>query len=362
MKEFGAFVKKEFYHILRDKRTMLILLVMPVVQIILFGFAISTEIRNINVAIVAPERTESIRHLTEKIDANEYFKVVEWLPSSACVDEQMRKDQIDIAIVFGKNFDKIPSLQMMVDASNPNTASAEMFYLSGIVRDYVRQVSDPGQMRPGVEPTIRMLYNPQMRSSYNFVPGIMGLIFILICALMTSVSIVREKETGTMEVLLTSPVKPIHIIFAKMIPYFVISCVNLVTILLLAFFVLDVPVAGSLFWLLLISLLYIFLSLALGLLISTLVKTQVAAMLGSMMVLMLPAIMLSGMIFPIENMPNILQWVSHIVPAKWYISAIRKLMIEGVSYRYVLTELSVLVGFSIVLITVSLKNFKNRLE
>jgi ABC-2 type transport system permease protein len=207
-----------------------------------------------------------------------------------------------------------------------------------------------------------MLYNPQMKSSYNFVPGIMGLIFILICALMTSVSIVREKETGTMEVLLTSPVKPINIIFAKMIPYFTISCVNLITILLLAFFVLDVPMAGSLFWLCILSLIYIFLSLALGLLISTLVKTQVAAMLGSIMALMLPAIMLSGMIFPVENMPLILQWISNIVPAKWYIAATKKLMIEGVSVHYIIREIAVLSGMSILLIVLALRNFKNRLE
>lgn len=362
MREFGAFVKKEFFHILRDKRTMLILLVMPVVQIILFGFAISTEIRNINIAIIAPERTESIRQLTQKIDANEYFKVVDWLPTSNQIDREMQNDHIDVTVVFGNHFEKRPSMQFVIDASNPNTGSAEMFYLSGIIRDYYKNMPNPDAAHPNIESNIRMLYNPQMRSAYNFVPGIMGLIFILICALMTSVSIVREKETGTMEVLLTSPVKPINIIFAKMIPYFTISCVNLITILLLAFFVLDVPMAGSLFWLSLLSLIYIFLSLALGLLISTLVKTQIAAMLGSVMALMLPAIMLSGMIFPIENMPTILQWISHIVPAKWYIAATRKLMIEGVSFRYVVTEMSVLAGFSVVLIAVALKNFKNRLE
>jgi ABC-2 type transport system permease protein len=246
MREFGAFVKKEFFHILRDKRTMLILLVMPIVQIILFGFAISTEIRNINVAIVSTARSESMRQLVNKIEANEYFKVVDWLPSSGDIDLEMRRDHVDVAIVFGSDFEKKPSMQFVIDATNPNTGSSEMFYLSGIIQDYFKELSGQGSTSstsstsPTIETNIRMLYNPQMKSSYNFVPGIMGLIFILICALMTSVSIVREKETGTMEVLLTSPVKPINIIFAKMIPYFTISCVNLITLLLLAFLGLEV--------------------------------------------------------------------------------------------------------------------------
>ena len=206
------------------------------------------------------------------------------------------------------------------------------------------------------------LYNPQMKSAYNFVPGVMGLILMLICAMMTSISIVREKEMGTMEVLLVSPMRPIFIILAKAVPYFVLSCVNLFTILILSVYVLHVPIAGSLFWLIIVSLLFIFVSLSLGLLISTLTKTQVAAMLASGMILMMPTMLLSGMIFPIESMPSILQWISHIIPAKWYIMTVKKLMIEGVNVSLAWQEISILMFMSIILITISLKKFKNRLE
>ena len=201
-----------------------------------------------------------------------------------------------------------------------------------------------------------------MKSAYNFVPGVMGLILMLICAMMTSISIVREKETGTMEVLLVSPVKPLFIILAKAVPYFVLSFVNLITILLLSVYVLHVPVAGSLFWLVAVSLLFIFVSLALGLLISTVTRTQVAAMLVSGLMLMMPTMLLSGMIFPIESMPAILQGISTVIPARWYIQAVRKLMIEGVDISLVLTEIGILTVMAVLLITVSFKKFKNRLE
>lgn len=361
MRQFLAFIRKEFFHIMRDKRTVLILLVMPVVMIIIFGFALSTEIRNVNVVVVAPSSSESIRQIVAKIDANQYFNVVGALDSPSEIDREMRQDRADIALVFGSNFEREPSMQIVVDASNSVMATSEMFYLSAILQDYFT-----GKFRGAAPPqsigtNVHMLYNPQMKSAYNFVPGIMGLIFILICAMMTSVSIVREKEMGTMEVLLASPIKPLHIILAKMVPYLVISCINLVTILLLAYYLLDIPMAGSLFWIGAISLVYILLSLSLGLLISTIVGSQVAAMFSSLLGLMLPVLMLSGMMFPPENMPTILQLISNVIPATWYISAIRKLMIEGLEFSYIAKELFILVGMALFLTVVALKKFKNRL-
>ena len=358
---FVAFIQKEFFHILRDKRTMLILLVMPVVMILIFGFAISTEIRNINVVIVSPNQSESVRQIVEKIEANEYFSVVGTLPSPHQIDRAMRSDRADIALVFDANFEQNASIQLVIDASNPMVATAEMFYLSGIMHAYFTNKLQGILPPQSIGTSVRMLYNPQMKSSYNFVPGIMGLIFILICAMMTSVSIVREKEVGTMEVLLASPVKPLHIIFAKMIPYFVISCVNLATILLLAYFVLEIPMVGSLFWLCTLSIIYIVLALALGLLISTVVTSQVAAMFGSLLGLMLPVLLLSGMMFPIENMPIPLQVISNVIPARWYIAAVRKLMIEGLAVSYITKELFILLGMTLFLIIIALKKFKNRL-
>ena len=246
------------------------------------------------------------------------------------------------------------AVQLVFDASNPNTASAGAGYMQSILL--------AGQQSGAATPETRLLYNPQMKSAYNFVPGIMGLIFILICAMMTSVSIVREKETGTMEVLLVSPVRPIRIVFAKMIPYFVLSCLNLASILLLARFVLGVPMSGGIVGIVGLSLLYIVLALALGLFISTVARTQVTALLVSAMLMLMPMIMLSGMVFPIGNMPAPLRWLSCIVPARWYIAAIRRLMIEGLPFTAVLREFAILAAMTAGLIAVALRKFNDKLE
>lgn len=364
---FFAFVKKEFFHILRDKRTILILLGMPVMQIVLFGFAISTEVRNIKVAVMAPVQDETVRQLVERVDASEYFSVEAKLSQPEEIDAVFRNGVADFVISFSPRFeDRLFSedgsqLQLITDATDTNTATAVAMYASGIVRDFMSE-KYPASVARGVQPNLRMLYNPQMKSAYTFVPGVMGLIMMLICAMMTSISIVREKETGTMEVLLVSPVRPIYIILSKMVPYFVLSCVIFALILLLSVFLLGMPMAGSLAGLCALSLLYIVVSLSLGLLISTVVRTQLAAMLVSGMILMMPVIFFSGMIFPVESMPTVLQWISYIVPAQWYIIAVKKLMIEGLSFSLILKEFLILLAMALFLIGVSLKKFKYRLE
>jgi ABC-2 type transport system permease protein len=367
MTHFIAFVRKEFYHIFRDIRTMMILLGIPVVQIILFGFAISTEVKNIKVAILDPTPNEFTRRITERINEGEYFIITSYLDTSNDIDRIFRENKADVVIAFSPHFAEnlysVEGSQIMLipDASDTNMATTVIMYINGIVGTYLTEQLPTNNVPVGITTNIRMLYNPQLKSSYNFVPGIMGLILMLICAMMTSISIVREKEIGTMEVLLVSPVKPIYIILSKMIPYFVISCVNFATILLLSVFLLDVPLVGSLLWISTISLIFITVSLSLGLLISTLTDTQMAAMLVSGAMLMIPVIMLSGMIFPVESMPWPLQYISHIVPAKWYIAAVKKLMIEGLPVRFVAKELGILLAMALFLVSVSLKNFKNRL-
>ncbi|WP_295937330.1 ABC transporter permease [uncultured Alistipes sp.] len=360
---FLSFVKKESLHILRDPRTMLITLLMPVVQILLFGFAISTEVNNIDVAVVAPRPTESIRRMVEQVSANKYFTFKGYI-TQVEIDQALRTGGADVVIAFADDYDRQlvaaangeptgKAMQFVFDASDPNSATAGAGYLQNILSD---------AQTAAAMPEMRMLYNPQMKSAYNFVPGIMGLIFILICAMMTSVSIVREKETGTMEVLLVSPVRPMWIVFAKMIPYFVLSCMNLATILLLARYVLDTPLSGSVVGLVGLSLLYLVLALALGLLISAVSNKQVTAMIISGMLLIMPCVMLSGMVFPVENMPGVLQGVSCIVPTRWYIDAVRKLMIEGLHFSYVLKEFFILLSMTVVLIVVALKKFNDKLE
>lgn len=298
----------EFLHIFRDRRTMLILLVMPIVQIILFGFAITTEVKNVRVAVLDPSNDVVTRRIIDRMDASEYFTVVRRLPSPAEMETAFKRGEIDMALVFGERFaDKLYTgearVQLVSDATDPNMATMQAGYATNVIASAGQEMLPPGVRAASIVPQLKMLYNPQMKSAYNFVPGVMGLILMLICAMMTSISIVREKEMGTMEVLLVSPVKPLSIILAKAVPYFVLSFVNLATILLLSVYVLDVPVAGSLFWLVVVSLLFIFVSLALGLLISTITHTQVAAMLVSGLVLMMPTMLLSGMIFPIESTP-----------------------------------------------------------
>ena len=362
MKQFWAFIKIEFFHIFRDRRTMLILLGMPVLQIILFGFAITTELSHSRVAVLDPSKDAVTTRITERIDENRYFSVVKELSSASDIETVFRHDEADIVVAFTPDFDANLStgeagIQLVVDATDPNTGNMMAGYVQGIVGQALQSGT---QSSPIVQ--THLLFNPQMKSAYNFVPGVMGLILMLICAMMTSISIVREKETGTMEVLLVSPIRPIFIILAKAVPYLVLSCVNLATILLLSVYVLHVPVEGSLWTLSFLSLLLIAVALSLGLLISCVVQNQVAAMIVSGMGLMMPVMLLSGMIFPIESMPAVLQWISNIIPARWYIQAVKKVMIEGLGMAAVWHEALILSGMAALLIGLSLKKFKERLE
>ncbi len=367
MKQFKVFIQKEFYHIFRDKRTMMILLAMPLIQIILFGFAITTEVKNVKVAVYDPSNDNSTTAIINRLQASEYFDIIYHLKSPSEIDDVFKKGKVNLVVLFSDKFSERmlhtqdAQIQLIADGTDPNQATMLTGYAENIIRSYQQEIMQENKIPIQIIPEIRLLYNPQLKSAYNFVPGVMGLILMLICAMMTSLSIVREKETGTMEVLLVSPVRPIYIILAKAVPYFVLSCVNLFTILLLSVFVLKVPVAGSLFWLVVVSLIFIILALALGLLISVMTNNQVAAMLISGMGLMMPVIVLSGMIFPVESMPAFLRGFSHIIPARWYISAVRKLMIEGVGVIMVWKEMVILLGMTLFLIIVSLKNFKVRL-
>lgn len=366
MKQFIAFVRKEFYHILRDPRTMLILIGMPVVQIILFGFAISTEVRNVQTAILTPSNDTYTRQIIDHIGASDYFTVKYVVHSTEELNRLFRQNKIELGIAFPRELDRqrfdAEDIQIIADATDPNLAVTRSSYANGVIATAQAQLQQAGMQQPALVIHSKLLYNPQMRSAYNFVPGVMGLILMLICAMMTSISIVREKETGTMEILLVSPLNPLFVILSKAIPYFVLSILNLVIILLLSVFVLGVPIAGSLISLLGVSLLFIFVSLALGLFISCITRTQVAAMLASGMVLMIPTIILSGIIFPIESMPRILQGISCLIPARWYVSLVRQLMIEGVPFGYVWQEAAILLVMAVVLVIVTTRKFKNRLE
>ena len=347
MKQFKSFIIKEARHILRDKRTMLILFGMPVVMMLLFGFAISTDVRNVRTAVVLSHVDHQTHKMVERLGANEYFDILYKVDNSAAAEQLIRHQKADVAIVFDRN----NAIQVITDGADPNMAQMYANYATMIL-----QSSDTSVM------TQKLLFNPQMRSCYNFVPGIMGMLLMLICAMMTSISIVREKERGTMEVLLVSPIRPLMIIIAKAVPYLLLAFVILCTILFISKYLLLVPISGSLFWIFLVSCIYIIVALSLGLLISTVAKTQLVALLTSAMILLMPSILLSGMMFPVESMPDILQYISAIMPPRYYISAMRKLMIMGVGIDKVMHELMVLSLMAVVLLSAALLKFRSRLE
>lgn len=369
MKQFISFIRKEFYHIFRDTRTMMILLLMPIIQIILFGYAITTEITCVPIAIFDQSRDEVTTKISDRLIASEYFDLYQMVDSEAEAQALFKKGKVRLVVVFPPLYasSSDASVQLLADATDPNEATQLTAYATAIIQQgkvdsgTSAAAGSGSQLSAGISPVVQLLYNPTMKGAYNFVPGVMGLILILICALMTSVGIVREKEVGTMEVLLVSPMKPIYIILAKATPYLLLSMVNVATILCLSYFLLEVPIAGSVVLLFSISILYALVSLCLGLLISTIADTQQAAMLISAMALMLPVILLSGMVFPIENMPDILQWLSNIVPAKWYIIAVKDVMIKGLGAASIMKEIGILVLMVLVLILLSVKRFKIRL-
>lgn len=350
---------------------MMILLAMPVILIILFGYAITTEIKCVPIAIFDQSRDEVTGKIVEHLRSSEYFELYKMIDSEEEAQTLFRQGKVRLVVVFPPQYASTPDaeVQLLADATDPNEATQLTGYVTSVVLSakaeiqgqLLRSQGDAGAMQAGITPVVHLLYNPLMKGAYNFVPGVMGLILILICAMMTSVGIVKEKEMGTMEVLLVSPMKPVYIILAKAAPYLLLSIVNIATILSLSYFLLKVPIAGSLALLVSVSILYALVSLCLGLLISTMVETQQAAMLISAMALMLPVMLLSGMMFPIENMPDILQWLSNIVPAKWYIIAVKDVMIKGLGAASILKEIGILLLMAVLLVLLSVKRFKTRL-
>ncbi len=341
---FQSLIKKEVLHLLRDYRTVTVVLVIPVVLLLLFGFAISTEVNDVRVVAVVEQHTDETQQIIDRFRTNPYF-TLEGIVAYDEVESLLRKGRADAAIVFRTEDGKL-SHQIVVDASNTTMAQTATAYLESVISS--------GADIPIVTHT---LYNPQLKSAYNFVPGIMGMIFILICAMMTSVSIVSEKETGTMNLLLVSPVRPWTIILGKLVPYFLLSCVILTLVLVLSYTVLGIPFSFSVIHVIWVTILYVVLALALGLFVSTIVSTQVAALLVSGVMFMIPVVLLSGMIFPVENMPLVLQWFTCIIPARWYISAMRVLMIQQLPVGYVLTEICVLSGMTLVVLALAIKKF-----
>lgn len=367
MKQFISFVKKEFYHILRDRRTMFILLGMPVVQIILFGFALTNEVKNSQIAILDNAKDASTTAIIQELEASRYFDIASNLHTYGDIEHAFRSGHVKLAVVFPQQFDhdlqrfNKAQVQLIADASDPNVANTLTNYATAVIRDYQDRVTDSRQLPYTIHTEMRMLYNPQLKGAYSMVPGVMAMVLMLVCTMMTAITIVKEKELGTMEIMLVSPIQPLKIIVAKAVPYLALSMVNIASILLLSVFVLEVPINGSLILLVFESILFTLTCLAFGLLISSATDSQQTAMFISLTGMFLPTIMLSGFMFPIENMPLPLRMLSNVVPAKWYYSIVKSVMIKGAGWAAVWKETLILTGMMLFLVMLSIKKFKIRL-
>jgi ABC-2 type transport system permease protein len=367
MKQFLAFIRKEFYHVFRDSKTLLMLFGLPIVLIILFGFALTNEIKNSKIMVCDLAKDEASKALIDKLEANKNFQVAGLLANPNQAEAAFRKGDIKLVIIFPENFNedllhlKQAQVQIQADASDPNTANTLTNYATNIIRNYQQDLALNNQAPLRIETSVRMIYNPELKGTTNFVPGVIALVLLLICVLMTSVSIVREKEKGTMEVLLVSPLNPIMVIIAKAVPYLLLSLINLTVVILLSIFLLEMPINGSIFLLFFESTLLIITALSLGLLISNSTDSQQQAMLLSLMGMLIPVMLFTGFLFPLENMPLPLQVISNLVPSKWYYIIAKAIMIKGLGITAIWKETLILIGMTLVLLTISIRKFKIRL-
>jgi ABC-2 type transport system permease protein len=367
MKQFLVFVRKEFYHVFRDRRTLLILFGLPIAQVLLFGFALTTEIKNARIVVVDYARDIASQQITTRIAASPYFSLDAAVLSYKDMEEAFRKGKIKCAIVFPPHFNddllhaNKAQVQIIADGSDPNTAKTLTNYLTAIIGDYQHELNAHIPAPYQIQSELTMLYNPEMNGSLNFIPGVIALVLMIACTTLTSVSIVKEKEMGTMEILLVSPFKPLYVILSKAVPYLALSLLNFSIILLLGVFLLDVPIRGNIVLLFAESLFFILSCLSFGLLISSFTNSQQTAMMISMMGMMLPTILFTGFLFPIENMPLPLQVISNIVPAKWYYAIVKTIMLKGLGFAAVWKETLILIGMTFALLAISLKSFKIRL-
>jgi ABC-2 type transport system permease protein len=367
MYQLLIFIRKEFYHVFRDKRTLLILFGLPIVQIVLFGFALSNEVKNIGIAIQDNAHDIQSAQIINRINASPYFKIQKPITSHQDIESRFKNGSIKCALIFPANFGNDlyrtggAQLQIIADASDPNTATILTNYLTAIVNSYQQDLNPNTPMPYRIVPQLRLLYNEEQNGSLLFIPGVIALIFMIVSTALTSVAVVREKEMGTMEVLLVSPFKPILVLIAKAIPYWVLSLINFIVILLLAVFLLHVEIRGSLLLIFSESILFIITALSFGLLISNITNSQQTAMLISMMGMMLPTLLLTGFMFPLENMPWLFQAISRLLPSRYYYTIIKAVMLKGLGFSYVWKETLVLAGMAIILLTIALKKFKIRL-
>lgn len=366
--QFLAFTQKEFFHILRNRKTLLVLVVLPISQLLIFGFALNSSLTEMPTAVLDLSNDRMSRQIISKIDASSTFKVEEYVHSMQEVDELFKSGKLSQVFVFMPGFEREikrtgkGNVQIIMDASLQINASTLESYILATLLEYQQEINAGRELPIQIIPEVKMRYNPRLDSAFHFVPGVIGIVLMLVCSMMASLAIVKEKESGTMEVLLVSPVRPPVIILAKLVPYLLVGMINIVVILLISVFILNVPIAGNIFLLFLVGTIFTLSSLALGIMVSVLTKTQRSAIIISIAGLMLPAITLSGFIFPLGSLSLLMKVIVHLMPVTLFISAARNIMIKGLGMDAVYPELFGLIVITVVLIVISIKCFKNRLS
>lgn len=363
-KIFTAFVKKEVLHILRDTRTLVILFGMPIVLVLIFGYTVSNEFKGAKMAIYDQSKDELSHALVEHLRSSGHFDLYALSPEIEAVDAAFKANEIKIAIIIPANFeaqfyqDKQTSIQIITDATEPNNAATLTNYATNMIRVFQLNQQKAGPMPYQIDITTRMFYNPKLVGAYTFIPGVVALILMLICAMMTSLTIVREKEMGTMDLLLVSPLPPLMIILGKVTPYTILSFTSSLIVFAMGYYIFKVPIIGSLALLLALTLLYLLVSLALGVLISTSTSSQQNAMMISMFALLLPTMLFSGFIFPIESMPNVLQFICRLFPAKYFIIIEKAIMLKGAGWATIVQPTLILGLMFLILITAAWRKFE----
>lgn len=358
--------RKEFLHIIRDPRTLMIVILMPVIQLVMFGYALNLEIQKVELAVVDYDHSPQSRQLIEQFSGSRFFEVFPYQGSLAEAENLFLERQARVILIIPQDFARklartpVTPVQILVDAVDPNAATLIRNYCSQVIVQFNQ--NHGAQIPPpfGVRPTI--WFNPDLKSAYFFVPGILALLLVMISALLTSITITREKELGTMEQILVSPVRPYEIIAGKVIPYIFLAFLDGSLILVLGILLFHVPFVGSLPLLALLTMLYIITALSLGLMISTIAKTQQVAMMAAVMVTLLPTVMISGFIFPIASMPRLLQLISYIIPARYFLFIVRGIMLKGNTAMQLMEPILFLATMSSVLLLISWKKFSVNLE
>jgi len=367
VRALAGLLRKEVFHILRDRRTLVVIIALPVLQVVLFGYAIRTDVDRVRLAIVDPTPDPSTLALRARFDGAGVFRTVAVLSRTDALPALFERGDAQGAVAFDPRFaerlrrGEPAELLIIADATEPNTGSIVQAYAAAVVQAYERDEASAGR-RIRIVPTVRMRFNPTRQSSNLFVPGLMAFVLTIISSLMTAISLTREKETGTMEALLVSPLRPWQIIVGKVAPYLVVGFIAVIGVIVEARLVFKVPLRGSLTLLLGEGLLFILVSLSRGILISARTSSQRVAMMAALVGTMLPTMLLSGFIFPLESMPLALRAISIVVPARWFVLVARGIMLKGIGLAYVWPSTLVLLAMAGVLLTASTRAFHERLD